>query len=350
MTDQNAASSSSGRLRRRRIGNTGIELTELGFGGLQLGDYWTRISEEEAFNTVRAAYDGGINYFDTAPQYGTGLSEHRLGSSLRGLPRDSFVVSTKAGRYLEPDEQAARDPDHRGLPFRKVYEPTYDSTLRGIEQSLHRLGLSHIDMIYIHDLDPHELGEDYDRVFRIGVEGCYRALDDLRSQKVVRAIGAGLNDAPAAVRLINETDLDCLMIAGRYTLLEQSPARDLLPLAEEKNVTLVMGAPFNTGILATGAIEGARYNNQPADEATLDRVRAIESVCEIFDLPIAAVALQFGLGSANCASIVPGMGSVNDIARNLALVETTIPPEFWEKLRERGLLDDAVPTEGCVNS
>jgi len=331
---------------RRSIGKTGIQVTELGFGGLQMGDYWVKISEEEAYDTIRAAHDAGVTYFDTAPQYGNGLSEHRLGHALRGLPRDSFVISTKAGRYLEPDNDAAADPNHRGLPFRRVYDPTYDSTMRGVEQSLHRLGLSRIDMIFIHDLDTHELGEDYERVFRIGVEGCFRALDELRSQGVIGAVGAGLNVSEAAIRLIGETDLDCLMIAGRYTLLEQGPASELLPLAADKGVTLLMGAPFNTGILATGAVDGARYNNKLAGAEVLERVHRIETVCARYDLPIAAVALQFGLGDPNCASIVPGMGGHGDVARNLDLMKVAVPSDSWADLRNEGLLDEAVPIEG----
>lgn len=338
----------SDRLAHRPIGDTGIEVSVLGFGGLQLGDYWVKISEQQAFDSVRTAYEGGITYFDTAPQYGNGLSEHRLGHALRGLPRDSFVVSTKAGRYLVPEDASVTDtPDFRGLPFRKMYDPTYDSTLRGVEQSLHRLGMSRIDLIFIHDLDPHQLGDDYDRVFRIGVEGCYRALDELRSQKVIGGIGAGLNDAAAAVRLIGATDLDCLMIAGRYTLLEQEPAHDLLPLAVRRGVTLIMGAPYNTGILASGATDDARYNNKPATEAVLNRVRRIEAICQTYDLPIAAVALQFGLGSGNCSAVVPGMGGTADVSRNIALMQMAIPPAFWDDMRNAGLLDPAVPTDSA---
>ncbi len=337
---------SGSRIARRRIGTTSVQVSELGFGGLQMGDYWVRIGEQEARETIRAAYDAGLGYFDTAPQYGCGLSEHRLGSALRGLPRDSYVISTKAGRYLEPDNDAAANPDHRGLPFRKVYDPTYDSTMRGVEHSLHRLGLSRVDMIFIHDLDPHGLGDDYERVFRIGVEGCYRALDDLRVQGVISAVGAGLNVSEAAVRLIAETDLDCLMIAGRYTLLEQAPARDLLPLAADRGVSVLIGAPFNTGILATGAVEGARYNNKPAAPEVLERVRRIEAVCGRHDVPIAAAALQFGLGDPNCSSVVPGMGGPQDVARNLALMKVAIPADFWAELRSEGLLDEAVPSEG----
>lgn len=329
-------------LPRRPLGKTGLTVTSLGFGGLQVGDYWASMSESDAARTIRHAYEVGIRYFDTAPQYGSGLSEHRLGSVLRTVPRDSFVLSTKAGRYLVPlDDAATADPERRGLPFRKVYDLSYDATMRGFEQSLHRLGLNRIDLAFIHDLDPYQLGDDYDATFRIGVEGCYRALDELRRAGVIRGVGAGLNDAPAACRLIEATDLDCLMIAGRYTLLEQGPAATLLPLARRRGVTLIVGAPFNTGILATGAVPGARYNNRQPPPEILDRVRAIEAVCTEFCTVIAAAALQFTMLDANVASVVPGMGSVADVDRNLDLLRKPLPEAFWRRLVELGQLTDA---------
>ena len=329
-------------LARRSVGKTELTVTTLGFGGLQVGDYWAKMSETAASRTIHHAYEAGVRYFDTAPQYGSGLSEHRLGSVLRTVPRDSFVLSTKAGRYLVPlDDAAATDPARRGLPFRKVYDLGYDATMRGFEQSLHRLGLHRIDLVFIHDLDPYQLGDDYEATFKLGVEGCYRALDELRRAGVIKGVGAGLNDAPAACRLIEATDLDCLMIAGRYTLLEQEPAATLVPLARSREVTLIVGAPFNTGILATGAITEARYNNRPAPPEILARVRAIEAVCAAFGTTIAAAALQFPLLDANVASVVPGMSGVADVDRNLALAREPLPEAFWTRMAELGLLTDA---------
>jgi len=329
-------------LPRRPVGRTGLEVTVLGFGGLQVGDYWVRMSEEDAASTIRHAYERGIRYFDTAPQYGSGLSEHRLGTVLRTLPRSGFVLSTKAGRHLVPlDDAAAASPDRRGLPFRKVYDLSYYATRRGFEQSLHRLGLHRVDLAFIHDLDPYQLGDAYEATFRVGVEGCYRALDELRRAGAIKGVGAGLNEAAAACRLIEATDLDCLMIAGRYTLLEQEPAATLLPLARRRGVTLIIGAPFNTGILATGATADARYNNRPAPPEILERVRGIEAVCVEFGVTIAAAALQFPLCDPNVASVVPGMGGLADVDRNLALIRTAVPSAFWQRLAERGLLHEA---------
>lgn len=339
----NGGSAAKTSLSTRAIGKTGVAVTTLGFGALQVGDYWAKIAEDDAYDAIRFAYSAGIRYFDTAPQYGSGLSEHRVGHVLRTVPRDSFVLSTKVGRYLVPlDDAAAADPDRRGLPYRKVYDLSYDATMRGFEQSLQRLGLHRVDMAFIHDLDPYQLRDDYDATFKIGVEGCYRALDELRGAGVIRAVGAGLNEAPAACRLIEATDLDCLMIAGRYTLLEQEPAATLIPLAARRGVALIIGAPFNTGILATGAIEGARYNNRPAPPDVHERVQRIEACCRTFDIPIAAAALQFALCHDEVAAVVAGMGGRGDVERNLALMATAIPRAFWQGLQEDGLLRDEV--------
>lgn len=329
----------------REIGSLGLTVSILGFGGLQVGDYWVRMPEEEAYAAIKMAYESGIRYFDTAPHYGTGLSEHRLGHVLRGLPRNGFVLSTKVGRYLVADEERAQnDENFRGLPFRNVYDLSYDATMRAFDQSLQRLGLNCIDLLFIHDLDPYQHGDDYDARFKEGIDGCYKALDELRSQKIVRGIGAGLNTADAAVRLIEATDLDCLMLAGRYTLLEQGPAEDLLPLAQRRKVSLVIGAPFNTGILATGAVEGALYNNRPVPPEIAVRVRKIEEICRQFNIPIAAAALQFPLGNPIVASVVPGMGGTGDVESNLRLMMMPIPVEFWSALRSEGLISDAVQT------
>lgn len=332
---------------KRKVGSTGTEVTVLGFGGLQVGDYWVKMPQEVAYQTIAHAYQSGIRYFDTAPHYGTGLSEHRLGHQLREYPRDSYVVSTKVGRYLVPaDADEVARTDRRGLPFKGVYDLSYDATMRAFDQSLQRLGLDRIDLLFIHDLDPYQHGDQYDVRFKEALEGCYPALEKLRGEKVVRGIGAGINTHEACVRLIEATDLDCVMVAGRYTLLEQKPAEDLLPLAQRRNVSLVMGAPFNTGILATGAVAGALYNNKPPPPAILEQVMQIEAVCKRHGIPIAAAALQFPLGHAAVASVVPGMGGLADVDRNLMLMHLQIPPAFWQEMQVVGLLGESVPVPG----
>jgi D-threo-aldose 1-dehydrogenase len=323
---------------------TGLPLTILGFGGLQVGDYFVKIPEAEARSTVEAAWDAGIRYFDTAPKYGRGLSEHRIGSVLRNYPRLDFVLSTKVGRRLLPDDELAGLAEHRGLPFRFVPDLSYDGTKRCLEESLHRLGLSCIDLAFIHELEPRVYGLDYPDRFREAMDGCYRALEDLRRQGVIGGIGAGMNDVEASIKLMKAADLDCLMLAGRYTLLEQEPLDDLLPLARERDIGIIIGAPFNSGVLATGAVAEARYNNRPLEPALVERVRGIEAVCDTHGVPLAAAALQFPLAHPAVVSVVAGMAGAAEVRRNSGLIMHDIPDAFWSELKERDLIRGDSPT------
>ncbi len=328
----------------RRALRTGLPLTILGFGALQVGDYFAKMSDATATGAITAAWDAGVRYFDTAPKYGRGLSEHRLGGVLRNYPRPDYTLSTKVGRRLVPDHELSSIPDHRGLPFRFVPDLSYDGTRRGIEESLHRLGLSRIDLAFIHELEPRVYGLDYLDRFREAMDGCYRALDDLRGAGVIGGIGAGMNDAEASVRLMKAADLDCLMLAGRYTLLEQQTLDDVLPLALDKAIGIIIGAPFNSGVLATGAIETARYNNRPLEPALVERVQQIEAVCAVHDVPLAAAALQFPLGHPAVVSIVAGMASAEEVRRNRQLIIEDIPAGFWTDLKDRHLIREDSPT------
>ncbi len=326
----------------RRIGRTGLVVTVLGFGGVQVGDYFVRLPEADARATIAAAWDHGIRYFDTAPRYGSGLSEHRIGSVLRDHPRGDFVLSTKSGRTLVPDTAPA-EPGRLGLPFRQVPDLSHEGTLRGVEQSLHRLGLSRIDMVHIHALEPREYGTDYDARFAEAMAGMWPALASLRDQGVIGGIGAGINECDAAVRLMRETDLDCMMLAGRYTLIDQSGLDEVLPLAAAQGLSLVIGAPFNSGILATGDGPGARYWNRPPPPEVRDKVGALARICAAFDVPMAAAALQFPLSHPAVASVVPGMASVAEVAGNVANLHRTIPPAFWDALSDASVLRPDCP-------
>jgi D-threo-aldose 1-dehydrogenase len=321
----------------------GTALTILGFGGLQVGDYFVKISEAEARGAIEAAWEVGIRYFDTAPKYGHGLSEHRLGSVLRNYPRQEFVLSTKVGRRLVPDDELAALPDHRGLPFRFVPDLSYDGTRWSIEESLHRLGLSRIDLAFIHELEPRVYGLDYPDRFREAIDGCYRALAALCDEGVIGGIGAGMNELEASAKLMRAADLDCLMLAGRYTLLEQAALDEVLPLADERGIGIIIGAPFNSGVLATGALADARYNNRPLEPELAERVRGIEAVCEAHDVPLAAAALQFPLAHPAVVSVVAGMASAAEVQRNTELIQRDIPAAFWTALKERGLLREDSP-------
>jgi D-threo-aldose 1-dehydrogenase len=331
----------------RRIGQTELEVSVLGLGGAPLGDLYERIPEERAVATLEIAYQRGIRFFDTAPLYGHGLSEHRLGHVLRSKPRADLVVSTKVGRWLRPErgELVDRGQFAGGLNFQTVYDYSYDGTMRALEQSYHRLGMDRVDIALIHDVDiwTHGSAEAYERRFREAMDGAYRALDELRRSGVVRVIGVGINEVAPCVRFAKEAAFDCFLLAGRYTLLEQNGLNDLFPLAEQHGFSLLLGGPFNSGILATGAKPGAKYNYKPAPPAIIKQVGRIEAVCKRHDVPLAAAAIQFPLGQPTIASIVPGAVSPFEVERNAAYVDMQIPRSLWDELKAEKLLAADAP-------
>jgi D-threo-aldose 1-dehydrogenase len=305
------------------------------------------LPEEEAEATVEAAYAQGIRFFDTSPFYGFGLSEHRFGHVLRQKPRDSFVLSTKIGRLLRRGDAKA---DQRGvfiggLPFAPAFDYSYDGCMRSIEDSYQRLGMPQIDVALIHDVDiwTHGSAEGFERRFREAMDGAYRALVDLRAAGIVKAIGVGVNEVKACLRFAEAGDFDCFLLAGRYTLLEQDGLDDLLPLAEKKDFSIMLGGPFNSGILAVGARPGAHYNYKPAPPEIMERVSRIEAVCKRHSVPLAAAAIQFPLGHPRVASIIPGMVKPEEVARNAELMRHKIPSELWDALKEKGLLKPSAP-------
>ena len=326
----------------RVLGRSGVEVTVLGLGGAPLGDLYARLPEEDALATVERGWEEGVRLFDTSPFYGFGLSEHRFGHVLRQKPRDEFVLSTKVGRLLRRGEAK---PEERGvfvggLPFAPIFDYSYDGCMRSIEDSFQRLGMTEIDVALIHDVDvwSHGSKEAFERRFGEAMKGAYKALDELRAAGVVKAIGAGINEVEATVRFAKAGDFDCFLLAGRYTLLEQDGLGDLLPLADEKDFSIILGGPFNSGILAVGAKPGARYNYAPAPDDIMERVRQIEAVCAAHDVPLAAAAIQFPLGHPRIASIIPGAVSAGEVTRNAALMRHDIPAALWDALKGEGLL------------
>lgn len=337
----------NGGLDKRRIGGTGLEVTVLGLGGAPMGDLYERLDDAVCHATLSRAYDGGLRLFDTAPLYGHGLSEHRFGHVLRRLPRDSYVLSTKVGRWLKPTPPARVDRDRwqGGLAMQPVYDYSYDGVMREVEHSLQRLGIERIDILLVHDVDiwTHGTREAYEERYREVVTGAFPALADLRRQGIVEAIGMGVNEVEPCLRLARDADPDVFLLAGRYTLLEQGGLGDLLPLAAEKGFSILLGGPFNSGILATGPVEGARYNYAPAPPAILERVRRIEAVCARHGAPLAAAAIQFPLGFPCVASIIPGAVNPGEVERNIELMATRLPADLWAELKHEGLLDEACP-------
>ncbi len=332
---------------RRRLGRTDLRVPVLGLGCAPLGNMFEELPDEQARETVRAAFELGLRLIDTAPLYGFGLSEHRVGEALRWQSRDAYILSTKVGRLLRPAEPERLDGGifRRILPFEGIYDYSYDGVMRSYEDSLQRLGTWRIDILLIHDVDVWTHGSEEARAarFREVMEGGYRALVELRDAGVIGAIGAGINEVAACEAFARAGDFDCFLLAGRYTLLEQGALDTLLPLCSEKGISLLVGGALNTGILATGARPGAYYNYAPAPAEILERVRRIEAVCKRHAVPLPAAALQFPLGHPQVASVVMGARSAEEVRRNVALFREEIPQAFWEDLRREGLLRRDAP-------
>lgn len=336
---------------RRVVGRTGLEVGVLGFGGAGIGNLYRVLREEDASAAVRESYAAGVRYFDTAPFYGFGLSELRIGATLRGA-QPMPVISTKVGRSLVPtgpqDENVGREGYFSPRPFAPKFDYSYDSIRRSHAESLERLGVPRVDILLIHDIGAMTHGNANDGYVRQLADGGFRALRELRDSGAVQAIGIGVNEVAESVRMIEMFDLDCILLAGRYTLLEQGALDRLLPLCERKGVSILCGGPFNSGILATGARAGARthynYAAPPAD--VLERVARLEALCEEFHVPLQAAALQFPLGHPSVASVVAGAANGAESRNIAAQFAHPIPADFWLALRERGLVDPRAPLPG----
>jgi D-threo-aldose 1-dehydrogenase len=332
-------------LARRPLGKSSLKVTSLGFGGVPIGDFWTRMPDDVAVATVERAADAGLGLFDTSPLYGHGLSEHRIGQVLRRRPRASFVLSTKVGRILEPlaEDKINRGWFAGGLNFEAHYDYSHDGAMRSLEHSLQRLGMNKVDVLLIHDIDVWTHGAAYNDRLEEALSGCYPALERLRAAGVIGAIGIGVNEIEPSLRFAKDTDIDCILLAGRYTLLEHAPLDELLPICARKNIGIMLGGPYNSGILATGAIEGATYNYKPAPPEVMARVARIEAVCKRHGTQIAAAALQFPLGHRQVSSTIPGAAKPDEVDRNLKLMSTPIPSDLWAELKHQGLMPDGAP-------
>jgi D-threo-aldose 1-dehydrogenase len=330
------------RLSTRALGRTGLKVTELGFGSAPLGGFRGSVSEERATATLRTAWGGGVRYFDTAPYYGYGRSELRVGALLRDLPRESYVLSTKVGRVLRPLRDHAASPARRtgGLDFDADYDYGYDGTMRSVEQSMLRTGVTRFDVLLIHDLDTftHPDQQVFERHYVTALDGAIRALQELRASGVVRAIGAGLNEAPTCARLLRDTDLDCVLLAGRFTLLDQSACDEVLPLCRAKGIALIAGGPFNSGILAVGARDGAPYHYRPAAPDIIERVRRLDEIACAHGVPLQAVALKFALMCPEVAAVVPGAMSAEEQVQILSWHATSVPSAFWRAVVSENLV------------
>jgi D-threo-aldose 1-dehydrogenase len=326
-----------------------IDDTTLGLGGAPLGNLFAPVADDAAARLVRHAHARGVRYFDTAPHYGNGLSEHRIGAALREVPRDAFVLSTKVGRLLRADPGAARDQHgYVGvLPFTQRWDYSYDATLRSVEDSLQRLGLARIDLVYIHDVARDAHGDAQPRRFREAMDGAVPALARLKAQGAIAGFGLGVNDWQVCVEALGHADLDVLLVAGRYTLLDQTALPELLPLCARRGTRVVAGGPFNSGILATGTHpangQRATFDYAPAAPAIVARVAALENLCAAHRVPLKAAALQFPRGHPAVACVLAGARSVAELDENLALASLPIPAGFWRDLRSAGLVASDAP-------
>ena len=330
----------------RPLGRRGPAVTVLGFGGAPLGDLYAPLDDATAIDTVVAALDAGIRLVDTSPLYGRGLSEHRIGTALRrrgGLP---VVLSTKVGRVLDPAPRGVTRSEGYagGLPHEARFDYSYDGALRSLDQSMLRLGVAAIDIALVHDVDPWTHADAAPARQREALAGALRALGDLKAQGVVRAIGIGVNDADVAERFVREADLDCVLLAGRYSLLEQPALDRFLPLALERGVGVMLGGVFNSGILATGAVAGARYNYRPAPPDVVARVAAIERVCAAHGVALPHAALAFVLGHPGVSSVVLGAVSPGEVRRNVDAFAAPVSKALWRELKAAQLLRDDAPT------
>ena len=322
--------------RRRRIGGTDVMVAELGLGGAFLGR--DEVEDATAAATIQTAVAAGVRLLDTAPLYGRGQSERRFGLGLAGVPREAYVLATKVGRRLPLDLAPAERPAGAGgdAPY---FDFSYDGTLRAAEASLGRRGVDAVDIPHIHDPDNAE---------QAALDGAYQALRRLKEEGVCRAIGAGMNQAGMPARFARAAEFDCFLLAGRYTLLDQVGLRELLPLCAEKTISIIVGGPYNSGILARGARPGATYNYQPAPPALLEKTARIEAVCARHDVPLRAAALQFPLGHSVVAAVIPGADSPEQVQDNLRMIQWPIPAAFWEELRAEALIAPEAPLPAGV--
>src|SRR5215470_7317720 len=309
-------------LARRRVGRTNLEVTGMGLGGAPMGGFRATISDAEAVALTNAAYDAGVGYFDTSPFYGYGRSELRMGAALRERPRDEYVLSTKVGRILhamKPGEKAPAGFRENGLPgFAPVFDYTYDGVMRSLEHSHFRLGISRIDIALVHDVDFWTIKDRaiLDQRFKTVMESGFKALDELRRAGVIGAIGVGINESDTSLRFIKAGDFDCMLLAGRYTLLEQGALADFLPECVKRQVSVILGGPYNSGILAGDVKPGATHDYTPAPAPLIEKAQKIEAVCKRHGVELGAAAMQFPLAHPALCSVIPGALSITEVEQN----------------------------------
>ena len=320
---------------RSPLGRTSLSVTRFGLGTAPLAGLYQAVPEEQALAVISQAWDAGVRHFDTAPLYGFGLAETRLGKALHGKPREEFVLASKVGRLLRADVPPEPGQNFHGTPpLNPTFDFSYDGVMRSVDESLERLRMDRIDILHIHDPDNH-----YDQA----IHGAYKALDRLRSDGVIQAVGAGMNQTEMLTEFARDGHFDCFLLAGRYTLLDQTALDDLLPVCVERDIAIIAAGVYNSGILADPK-PGARYNYTTAPEPLLERARKIRAVCDSHGVPLKAAAVQFPLGHPSMSCVVVGCRSVDQLDESLRMFEVDIPPALWQELKAEGLVRENVPT------
>lgn len=332
-----------------RLGNGGVTLTEIGMGTAPLGNLYRPVADDEAHAVLERAWEAGLRYYDTAPLYGYGLSETRLNRFLRNKPREDYVISTKVGRLLQACPPERRDGVGKWFDVpsrREIYDYSYDGVMRSLDASLERLGLDRIDILFVHDIDVPNQGSRANVNAKVDqlMAGGYHALERMRNEGVIRAFGAGVNEWEVCQQLAERGDFDLFLLAGRYTLLEQAAIESFLPMAQARGIGIITGGPYNSGILATGAREGAMYNYDPAPADVLAKVREIEEICAAHSVRLVDAAFRFPLLHPATLSVIPGGAGLTEMESNLAAARAEIPAGLWSDLKSAGLMRADAPT------
>ncbi|WDR06705.1 aldo/keto reductase [Devosia rhodophyticola] len=338
---------------RRRIGETGLELPVFGFGAAHLGELYARVEESRSHATLQSAWDAGIRYFDTAPWYGRGLSEHRLGGFLRTQPRDQFLLTTKVGRTLKRPANPAqfdRSPWVGGLNFEVVFDYSYDGIMRSYEQAMQRLAIDTIDALVIHDLEAaYHAPDAFAAHQRDLVASGMKALEELKAAGDIKAYGMGVNTSEALEKVASQVQLDFALVAMPYTLLDQSSLYAGLKTCIDNKTSVIIGAPFASGILVTGSGADTKYGYDNAPAAIQQKVRDIEAVCADHSVGLPAAALQFVLAHPAVAAVIPGAARPEEVTQNIASLQAQIPSAFWADLKAKSLIDPQAPTPSGSN-
>ena len=333
-------------MQKRKLGNTNIHLSSLGFGAAPIGDLFENLDERSCYDILENAFNSNFNLFDTSPFYGNGLSEHRTGNFLKTVDEESYFLSTKVGRYLTPEKNKNIDRGAwaGGLNFKLNLDYSYDGVMRSFEQSLLRLAVSKIDICLIHDVDKFTFGNEVDYYFKLAMNGAYKAIQKLKEEKVIKAIGVGLNDADICAKFANEGDFDCMVLAGRYSLLEhESALNDFFPIVDKQNIGIILAGVFNSGILAKGIGDNVTYNYDKIPNHIREKYIIVSEVCDRYNVPVPAAALQFSYANKLISSMILGMDRLEQIKQNISFFNHLIPEDLWKELIEKKIIDERCP-------